>query len=62
MKILDELVGFEEAWKGKAQKQLPGWTGNVGVYGNAGKLFLLSHSWMWYYLYDDVISGVCVQT
>ncbi|KAF3448416.1 hypothetical protein FNV43_RR09129 [Rhamnella rubrinervis] len=32
----DELVGFEEAWKGNAQKHLPGWTGNLGGYGNAG--------------------------
>ncbi|KAM7257791.1 hypothetical protein ACFE04_013532 [Oxalis oulophora] len=26
----DELGGFEEAWNGKAQKQLPGWNGNFG--------------------------------
>lgn len=25
----DELSGFEEAWNGKAQKHLPGWTGGV---------------------------------
>ncbi|XP_061357871.1 uncharacterized protein LOC133302138 isoform X2 [Gastrolobium bilobum] len=27
----DELAGFEEAWKGKAQKYLPGWTGSIGA-------------------------------
>ncbi|XP_062074114.1 uncharacterized protein LOC133778260 [Humulus lupulus] len=29
----DEISGFEEAWKGKAQKHLPGWTGNFDGYG-----------------------------
>ncbi|KAL9996377.1 putative myeloid leukemia factor [Helianthus debilis subsp. tardiflorus] len=34
----DELTGFEEAWKGKARKYLPGWTGapNDGVEGSGG--------------------------
>lgn len=26
----DELAGFEEEWKGKGQKYLPGWSGSVG--------------------------------
>ncbi|KAL5541053.1 hypothetical protein UlMin_042626 [Ulmus minor] len=32
----DELPVFEEAWNGNAQKHLPGWTGNLSGYGNAG--------------------------
>ncbi|KAH7514093.1 hypothetical protein FEM48_Zijuj11G0052000 [Ziziphus jujuba var. spinosa] len=32
----DELGHFEETWKGNAQKYLPGWTGNLGGYENAG--------------------------
>ncbi|XP_061348233.1 uncharacterized protein LOC133293659 [Gastrolobium bilobum] len=27
----DELAGFEEEWKGKGQKYLPGWTGSIGA-------------------------------
>ncbi|XP_057419680.1 uncharacterized protein LOC130713878 [Lotus japonicus] len=27
----DELVGFEEEWKGKGQKYLPGWVGSIGA-------------------------------
>lgn len=34
--LLDELTGFEEAWKGNAGKHLPGWTG----IDNIGKLAL----------------------
>ncbi|RDX85541.1 hypothetical protein CR513_33251, partial [Mucuna pruriens] len=30
--IVDELPAFEEAWKGKAQNYLPGWTGSVGEF------------------------------
>ncbi|KAF8380436.1 hypothetical protein HHK36_027923 [Tetracentron sinense] len=32
----DELVGFEEAWKGKAKKHLPGWNEGFNVHGNIG--------------------------
>ena len=28
--FVDELTGFEEEWKGKGQKYLPGWTGSIG--------------------------------
>lgn len=24
--LLDDLVGFEDAWRGSARKHLPGWT------------------------------------
>nr|XP_004515767.1 uncharacterized protein LOC101499362 isoform X1 [Cicer arietinum]XP_004515768.1 uncharacterized protein LOC101499362 isoform X1 [Cicer arietinum] len=27
----DELAGFEEEWKGKGQKYLPGWSGSIGA-------------------------------
>ncbi|MED6168207.1 hypothetical protein PIB30_009711 [Stylosanthes scabra] len=30
----DELAGFEEEWKGKGQKYLPEWTGNIGALDN----------------------------
>ncbi|XP_058764101.1 uncharacterized protein LOC131637524 isoform X1 [Vicia villosa] len=29
----DELAGFEEEWKGKGQKYLPGWSGSIGSIG-----------------------------
>jgi hypothetical protein len=28
----EELNGFEEEWKGKGQKYLPGWSGSIGEY------------------------------
>ena len=42
--LSDELSGFEEAWKGTAQKHLPGWAGNFGGHESAGKptFFLIS--------------------
>ena len=30
--LSDELIGFEEAWKVKASKHLPGWPGGNGAY------------------------------
>lgn len=38
--LLDELTGFEEAWKGNAGKHLPGWTGSFTGIDNIGKLAL----------------------
>ncbi|MBA0588996.1 uncharacterized protein LOC105801896 [Gossypium raimondii] len=32
----DELPGFEESWKGKAQKRLPGWSGSFIGHDNIG--------------------------
>ena len=33
-KYSDELVGFEDAWKGNAQKHMPGWSEDLIGYGN----------------------------
>ncbi|TKY55387.1 Myeloid leukemia factor 1 [Spatholobus suberectus] len=33
----DELTGFEEEWKGKGQKYLPGWTGSIEAVRNNGQ-------------------------
>lgn len=32
----DELAGFEETWKGKAQKHLPGWSDAIHGHGDIG--------------------------
>lgn len=39
--LLDELSGFEEAWKGHAGKNFPGWTGSFTGIDNMGKLLWL---------------------
>jgi hypothetical protein len=39
--LLDELTGFEEAWKGNAGKHLPGWTGSFTGIDNMGRLLWL---------------------
>lgn len=36
--ILDELAGFEEAWKGNNIGQLSGWKSRYDVHRNEGKL------------------------
>lgn len=36
-KFSDELAGFEEAWKVKAQRSMPGLSGSSIGYGNMGR-------------------------
>lgn len=38
--LLDEIPGFEEAWKGNARQHLPGWTGSLAGHDNMGKIVL----------------------
>lgn len=37
---LDELGGFEEAWKGNVRKHLPGWSEEFGSRDGIGMLFI----------------------
>lgn len=39
--FLDELVGFEEAWKGNARKHLPGWSEEFASQDALGMLLFL---------------------
>lgn len=43
LESLDELDGFEEAWKGTAQKHFPGWSGNFSGLESAGTSFPRLH-------------------
>lgn len=40
---LDELAGFEEAWKGNARHSLPGWNGSFSRHDGMGKIVFQIH-------------------
>lgn len=41
--ILDELSGFEDAWKGTAKKHFPGLADKFGGYENIGEFILFTN-------------------
>lgn len=47
-RVSDELDGFEEVWKGKARKHLPGWTGGSSTHEG---MSCCHHSLIYFHLY-----------
>ena len=41
---IDDLAGFEEAWKGKARQHLPGWNPGLDMLDNGSASKYLLHA------------------